>query len=441
MAIPRDLELGMLPTSAGGNSFTAEIYPNNGSVWQISGGKITIDIPGGQPSQYLDPANSRLEFRIINKQTVGESYPFLDAGVWSIFSKFEIYHGSRLIESVDQLDQLYTIMLSAQMPMNQRQGYGAACLGIKVQPDENDTFENERFTSMYGTCIPGGEEYWGCYCLPSSLIGSLATKYLPIHALSADIRLELTLNDANSAFRIGTKGNDTTDLSQLYIDNIKFTMSICELDAGSDAAVMKHAESKGVVAWHASQFRSYVNSISAGSTYSSMMIPARFVSWKSVHGCIRPASHIGNNAVNTSATETANLTRMQVRMGSILIPSSTIYYDTAKRRSQQIINYTNEAWGVLPSHIGEEGIWLQNIDMFNNADLSELGAGAFQFGLNLTRFPGSTDELMNSGTNALTQNCFLELYLTAPHDLRVNTWAHYDCLYTIDDNGLMEVRY
>ena len=69
--------------------------------------------------------------------------------------------------------------------------------------------------------------------------------------------------------------------------------------------------------------------------------------------------------------------------------------------------------------------------------------GTFLFAVDLGSFPAEYDNVINAGLSTLTSTCMLLLEFNdepTTQSYRLSSFACYDTLYFIDDNGIMNVR-
>ena len=443
-AVPEDLRYSLLPSSAQARSYTSQIYPSNGSkfAWQS---KLVINVPTGSPGTWLVPHESLLQFTFHNDSDITVK---LDSGAHSLFSRLEVYHGPNLVESIAEVDTLHDLLLNAQMSLDQRTGSWARVSGGYVAAAGQEVSYATRVNmALWGRDVPAGGSVTLAMQLPSSLVGCCASKYLPLSLMSgSDVRIELTMSTAASAlYCVVPDAAETTfaaEAPSMYIDDVRFVAQINELESRADDAVSAAAESSGAVTWHATQWRSYISSIQEDATYANTQVAARFSSLNALVFAFKPAQNVSNNLARSASTETATLTQYQFRMGPNTVPSQPIKFDA--NNFAEIVPIVNEAFGISRSHVGETGImWLSEAIASEDNLVGTTGykGGSFCAGISTSSYPGSTESLMNSGANSISQLIFIETWFTeVPHDLRMYTFAQYDVLYSLAD-GLLTVRF
>ena len=82
-------------------------------------------------------------------------------------------------------------------------------------------------------------------------------------------------------------------------------------------------------------------------------------------------------------------------------------------------------------------------DQENGGDFYTQSLGTFLFAVDLGSFPAEYDNVINAGLDTLTSIVMLNLEFNDEPTTQVNrlsSFACYDLLYFIDDNGIMNVR-
>ena len=82
-------------------------------------------------------------------------------------------------------------------------------------------------------------------------------------------------------------------------------------------------------------------------------------------------------------------------------------------------------------------------DQENGGDFITQRLGTFLSAVDLGSFPAEYDTAINAGLNTLTSTVMLNLEFNdepATQSYRLSSFACYDSLYFIDDNGIMNIR-
>jgi hypothetical protein len=222
--------------------------------------KVMFNIPSGKRGQYLNTRMSFLEFKLrvdavnlphVKNVTPAESYnPILklDGGAHSFFKSLQVFHGSNLLEYIDQYNSLYQL-LSDQGQFRDEdtrtiaEGRGFTSKGVTEIQSPRDGIivspwvinTDTAFTGTTATYAPvtsgnpvddltflktatsidravyavrgdgTGTSYTSkvfTFCIPivSGIVGAQMPRYLPVGALAADVRLEFDLASFDQAF-------------------------------------------------------------------------------------------------------------------------------------------------------------------------------------------------------------------------------------------------
>ena len=439
-SLPNDFNFSqMKPSAAPARGYTARLVPDAGTSFKM-GDIITISIPAGRSGEYLRATESSLFFQVTNNGEYSGEYEndvAFAGGAWSVISKLEIFCGSNLLESISDYATLHNLFYDLTASSNYRQGQGTLLHGV-ADVDLGTSTEK----TLLGTVVKAKQSATSTAVatsvaiqLISSLLGLTAERAIPIGLLSADLRLQITLNDLATGFCATT----STAAPSISITNVEYHAVIVQLDPSIDGEIA--ADNKGVLSMHGSSFRTYTNSIASGATFDVVNIPMRFSSLRYSISCMRPAASIGAIVEHsTSARERAGLTRYQYRMGSQMVPQRPV--TVSDTNATEVAVELMRLMGTYESYGDSNGIIFTDKNIFLRNDVKGVTTGTFAFGADISAFGGTRDDLMNSGNNTLSTPISLELTMDAPHDVRLTTVASFDCLYLVDlTTGLMTVRF
>ena len=172
------------PSAVSGQKYRQSVPSYNKSEF-LPGETIMLNIPCGRKNQFLNQRMSYLKFKLVNLETTTTDTIQLDYSGASLFSSFELYHGSQLLESIREYGALYTLWQDMVGSVEAMKHTGNLLEGC------SDTFERQ------GMTLNGGAEITLCIPLLSGIIGSMQSKYLPTGDMHGDLRVELTLANAN----------------------------------------------------------------------------------------------------------------------------------------------------------------------------------------------------------------------------------------------------
>jgi len=218
--------------------------------------------------------------------------------------------------------------------------------------------------SRLGPVIPYGMKAKFTLPLVSGVVGTLCCKLFPLHALNSDLMLHLTLASANtvacnnyipSHWNVNVGDGQVTDLlgfpsggSSSIIQRPKrngatetspagswkidvnyrleeIAFHACMVEVSAQAQAMLDQATGGQYVIPSSSYRQFSHSLQASQTNNEFPVPARFTSVKSLLGCQRPTDSLNRpDRFSLSSRVKNNMTRLQYRVGSLLVPQEPI---------------------------------------------------------------------------------------------------------------------
>lgn len=403
--LPQNLKYQPKVESAPARRYRTNIQPQTGSSFS-SNQTIIINIPT-RNNTALIASESVLKGTISFTPSAAAPIAALEScGHHGWINRLRVFHGSNLLQDIQEYHQLAKILYDFQMPLDSAQGrysitsgttneYTAAaadasgCIAVKpVNRGRN-----------YSSGTPAGvstlqTDVFSINLI--SLVGALAGgKYLPLWEMTAaPLRIELVLQDNINKvmnFSAGAPTNGAYTLS-----NVEFIGEFLELPDSAIAAVK--AGSSSPLQMVVPDYRAYTFSQSLPSgtaTTVSMPIPAKFSSLKSI---------FVNHRVSTGATGfypcssgTLGLTQYQFRIGSEVLPSNPPLttadffteaakcfgsvadadYQPAVDRDAYIVDYPVALTTYAQGMATNSGSFLVGIDCesYQNADKTSIFAG------------------------------------------------------------------
>ena len=217
--------------------------------------------------------------------------------------------------------------------------------------------------SRLGPVIPYGMRAKFTLPLVSGVVGTLCCKLFPLHALNSDLMLHLTLASANTVAcnnyipshwnlnvgddidtgRLGQPSGGSSSIFQVpsldpgtqspagswkidvnyRLEEIAF--HACMVEVSAQAQAMLDQATGGQYVIPSSSYRQFSHSLQASQTNNEFPVPARFTSVKSLLGCQRPTDSLNRaDRFSLSSRVKNNMTRLQYRVGSLLVPQEPI---------------------------------------------------------------------------------------------------------------------
>jgi len=403
------------------------------SVKQTYNGSNTMQfwIPT-QSNAYLNPAQSYLKFKVTNSSTKADATAndaLLDGGAWCFFQSITIYHGSNLLEFIDNYAQLYSLMMDVNTQMN-KTSFGSVVMGMddvnnrmgcKIAGNASTFTTTNQTTAQDATfCIP----------IMSSIIGTLLDKHLPLCSMVAggDIRVEFVLRSNPFVLSVAGTTNYTLSDCELMLDYI-------ELNAQTQAQM--DAQFGGNYQIHGTSFRNYVGSVFAQAGSQNIMIPAKFDSVKAIY-CLPILNTVASsNLLNSSSSRTrSNLTNYIFHIGALNYPQRPVS-SNSESFCELMKAFHNLVPGNTPNTISARNYYATSAQCTTAATSYY---GAYAVGLELESFSHSSNTIM-SGVNTKSINTYVELYSTANMDaMTLYSYVCFDQILTVS-GGIASVTF
>ena len=444
-SVPRSLRYDLLSQAAPCRTWTSQFFAENGQTFR-EGSSTWITIPSGGQNQFLAP-DVRLCFSVTN--TSAEIIT-LDGTICSAISKLEVYCGSNLLVSVQEYGALFSMLYDTQVPSTHRSTAGKL-LGVSDTARMGEPIENY----LFGENINAGATETFSVPLLCGLF-HLSDKEISLGQLQADLRIKIDWEQTANYDCRGAGG--TVEFS-----DINLTCIMREVPDSVDAAIAKTSQG-GSFSMHSKDYSNYTNVIPADSGSASVLIPCRVSSLSTILHCIRPTANWGNNNRRSITGRcTGGLTKFSYQINGVNIPQIAVPVETQtegmdhKPNISQSLPHLLQALGlyegVQPLGCGlERLLYFQkgdtaedvfDADQENGGDFYTQSLGTFVFAVDLGSFPAEYDNVINAGLSTLTSVIMLNLEFSdeaTTQSYRLSSFACYDSLYFIDDNGIMNVR-
>lgn len=222
MSLTDSLRYQLKGSAVSSRSYLHKVAPTNGSSF-VPGGVTRIDIPSGMRNTYMDPSQTWLEF-VVTPDLTTATIAQLDGSAHSLIRKIEVFSsaGSNLLESIDNYGVLYQACANVVSDVDDMCSSGSVCEGynapafstnstpgaIATVPFLVQVTDNVKAREVSGMPLTEGLAY--TFQLPlMCLVGTLGDKYIPVHALAADLRVEITWQTGISAMVTVNDGPST----------------------------------------------------------------------------------------------------------------------------------------------------------------------------------------------------------------------------------------
>jgi hypothetical protein len=446
--IPNTLKYLSKVESAPARRYRTNVQPQNGQGVSGTGGygpgsTITVNIPT-RNNTALIPSESVLKFSGNFTTTAAVETGALDScGHHGWIQRLRIFHGSNLLQDIDNYAQLAKILYDFQMPTDSTTGR------FSITSGTNNDFTGVASASLAAVRLVNrgqaiGEGAAGSRTFNASinliaLVGALAGgKYLPLWQMtSAPLRVELVLADNINKVMNFNAGTPTT--FNLY--NVEYVAEFIELPDSAIQAI--EASSSNPMQMVFPDWRSFTHSATLANgtnTQISMPIPAKFSSLKSL--VVNQRNSTGGASKYPFSSGIMGLSSYTFRIGSEVLPSSAPtnevdYFTEACKCFGSIadINYQ-------PS-IDQDSYALANpIDVSTTSDLYNKDSGSFLVGIDLETYQNVDKSAIFAGMNTNTSDIFYQ----PVHNGTVSGSIYYTAFANLDtvlvcENGVSYVRY
>jgi hypothetical protein len=410
------------------NRYRANNQSHTANQW------IEIEIQTGTPGLHLFPHDSYIEGSVDVVNAHATAAGNVDGNLYSLFRTMEVVVGGQVMERIPFCGKLFQVLNDVQVNDNDRY-YQSVSLGGS--------------TTVRGAVIAANSttNLSFAFVLPSALLGSLATKALPLSQLyNSSIVLRLELDNANN-WVIDNSGTsiDITSATSVVKD-VYYNAKCSMLPNDIEQALI--ASTGGQILLPAMSYNGELKQISNTTTSFNDKFSFQYDSLNAVLFWFMPT---GGQNVTTHRSQTGrsnrNMNEFYLDINGERYPSSgPIGHSTSAslaqprfiselRRSFDMLG-TNESCGILSSvnYLTDDG------DVANVAYNTEIRN---VYGLDLNRFNASQETLF-SGINTRGQqvnlNCKFTAAAASTTDHYLYAVAMYDVVYTIEQ-GLMSSRY
>ena len=451
--IPANLKYQSKVESAPSRRYLTQIQPQ-GSTSFGQGETITINIPT-RNNTALIPSESYLRGSLnLVVGTATTATTLESCGFHGIFQRIRVFHGSNLLEDIDNAGQLAKILYDYQAPEDAVKGRFSITTGTNADysvaqaaaaGDATNAASINRGRAL-GALSPAGTFSYPFAINLISMVGALAgDKYLPLWEMTAaPLRVELVLQSSAERFLMRLGGA----ITNYTVTGINYCGEFLELPDSAVSAIK--AGSSSPMQMVLPSWRSYTNSASlpAGTQAQvSFPIPAKFSSLKNIVLATRnnaavgvagqfPLSHCAFGVGSSSSIG------YQFRVGSEVLPSTApvtmpeIYTEAIKcfgsvadLQNQPSIN--NDAF-VLDAPVA--------VTTLNGSFLTN--SGGHLIGIDLETYQNADKSAIFAGTNTNTSDIFaiVNYFSSGAITILQTAFACYDQVLVFE-NGVGYARY
>ena len=479
--LPKNLKYGSKVESAMARSYRTNIAPQNGTGSYNLGDTIIVNIPT-RNNLVLVGTESYLKFNlnVTNSANAGNYARWDSCGAHCLFQRLRIFHGSNLLQDIDNYPMLAKLLFDLQVATDASMGKFNVLAGTRsdyvssittaagaapiTTADATDLATANALAIALKGYINGGFSVQSVnsgdaifsnlgsantmtpitYCLNLiSLLGTLSSSnYIPLFAItSAPLRIELQLVD--QPYKLGAAINTFTPT----LTNVEYIGNFIELSDTAVEMVMSSLQGQPLQ-FVVPDYRnfSYTYSIAAGSaTQVAMPIPAKFSSLKSLFVMARDTSQVALQYFPWS-TLTLYLSDYQFRVGSQLMPTKAV--NTNQEQFSELL----KAMGSM-SDLSHQpaidsssylGVKVKPAAITSAASILTTQSGSFYIGLDLENYCTAPRDTIFTGYNSNTDDIFAIINFVGTNGTAIN--ARFDAFALFDEvvvfeNGTAYVKF
>jgi hypothetical protein len=439
VGISSDCLYNLKPSGVRSRSYRASVLATNG-VPRAPGDVIIAYIPGGRRNTYLDCTQSYIRYTVQNNDS-SNTMTFDGCGA-SVINRLDIFHGSNLLESVQQYNVLYNYVMDFQTTQSQR-------LGLSTAYGFDDAGTRQGGKLAVSAC--------NTVCMPllSGVVGLGNSKMMPLGMLSDDIRLEFTLEQALLGMVYSTANNPVA----WSISAFELELCIVELSDEGENMVRSMTSPEQPIYIHGNSWRHYTSTTAGAAGGFSTIVPARFASLKSLVMCPRRGGvDMVANSYSISSRVNPNIASYWWRVGSAIVPAKNITlinnqlcgnfsesFMEAQRAWHSINSAENASCLTSAQYNVSDTVtptYKNNIVAGASVGITTYGNG-FVIAQELESFAQRSDVLL-SGLNTLSSQVFFESNITtacsACTNWTLDFYANFDHILVLE-RGLLSVRF
>jgi hypothetical protein len=457
MSLPQALNyVSNKPLAGSGKPYINRYRSDNSSY--VDKDIIRFEIPTGRQGSYIFPSDCFIEGKIKVTSTSGSTasttaaVTYIDQSIYSIFNRMRVYHGNVLLEDVLYTNKIWTSVYDLQVSGEERRN---DCI-TKCVFDSNTSGVSAYNTGVLGaqfissstnSAASTSSLFDFAIVLPSSILGSLAQKALPVGLMGASsIYLELELAPVGMAF-VGSA--TVNSLDSYSVQDIYFNAKQTTLPTDIDNLLIQ--STGGIINLPAVAYKSEAKTIATSTSNFNDKFSFQFSSLKNfmffVQNSATAIGGVGTSAAikyrSITARPRANISEFFLTINGESYPSQPV--TGYARTFAEVLR----AWDSLTDTNGGGIISLANYTIDTNTATDDVLNAAYGStvqkryiaGLDLDRFNHSSDTLM-SGTSSIGQLVNLQLTMTTAtsDNLTLYAYVQYDVLYHLE-NGLLSPKF
>ena len=436
--IPSNLVYSGKIESSPARRYKTNIQPQNGTGPYTGGNTVIINIPCNA-NTFLIPSESYLKFTLnaIVGGTNSTASFFDSQGAHSVIQRLRVYHGSSLLQDIDNYADLGKILLDYQAALDTTQGRLSITAGTNASYGGSSAGDVKAINrgAAWGTLTASGTRTVGTYCLNLlSLVGAIAgNKYLPLHfAQASPLRVELVLQQ-----EVNLLGAIDANVTGFNITNVEYIAEFLQLSSGAIEAIGQRAG--GSLQMVVPDWRNYVYSAAvANNATITMPVAAKFSSLKSIVVSPRVAANAsgaGTDGYFAYSHLKNGLAQWTMRIGSEVLPS------TAPSTDAEFFSEAAKCFGSLADMNYQPSI---DKDAFEAPAQTAVAtgltnSGAFLIGLDCETYQNVDKSAIFAGMDTTTSDIFVNMIYgtteSAGSSVLYNAFACFDNVIVFENGA------
>ena len=477
MSLPSKLHYQSKVEPAMAKAYRSNIQPQNGTGPYNPNDVIIFNLPTRNNLVYV-PQESYLKFSVVatnnDAANAANYFRFDSNGAHGFIRRIRVFHGSNLLEDIDNYEMLAKIMFDIQAPFDAIQGKFNITSGTRAEmaldfatilsantdtaahiAAQINSIPNLVTNPNHGSLLNGGATVAAAgsttsqtFCLNLiSIIGTLCNeKYFPLFACkSAPLRVEIqlvpNLLNAMTSDKVGT----------FQLSNVEYIMNTIELSDNA-MGIIQNSLNGEPLQFCVTDYRNYVwnGAIPAASATSfSVPINAKFSSLKSILVAQRDTAKTGSVTYFPCSSNTFSLSQYYFRIGPNVVPSK---YPTT---TAEFVSELLKAGGSLgdlyytpaiDNASYTQALPLANTDLYtaaatagaNTFRYSAVSSGSFYVGLDLENYCTADRTSIFAGYNSNTDDIFytpsFASQANAIANIRFDSFACYDAVMVFQND-------
>lgn len=440
--IPANLKFQSKVESAPARRYLTQIQPQGGTGAYNQGDTITINIPT-RANTCLVPSESYLRgsLNLSCGTANATAATFESAGVHGFIQRVRVFHGSNLLEDIDNYAQLAKILYDFQASDDTVKGRFAVTSATNPQYNVTSGTIVRGVNRGATTAVTTAATVVPFAINLISLVGALSgEKYLPLWEMTAaPLRVELVLKSSVVTSLMSLAA--ATTVNQIFtVTGVNYCGEFMELPDSAVAAIKSGSSSPMQMVLPS--YRSYTNSfaITTAGTQVSFPIPAKFSSLKNIFVATRSSQ--GADGLYPNSHCKFGITSYNFRVGSEVLPS------TAPTSIPEIYSEAVKCFGSLADLSFQPSIDLVSYQLdapntiASTGDASLLDSGSFVVGIDMEVYQNADKASIFAGTNTNTSDIFYIVNHTPASNVTIlqTAFASYDQVLVFE-NGVGYARY